>query len=48
MTPMEAMEIMSGALNILYEELDEEDFEIYEKAENILYIFVREHSKEEK
>ena len=48
MTPMEAMEIMSGALNLLYEELDEEDFKIYEKAENILYIFVREHSKEEK
>ena len=48
MTPMEAMEIISGALNLLYEELEYEDFEIYEKAENILYIFVREHSKEEK
>lgn len=48
MTPMEAMEIISGALNLLFEELDEEDFEIYEKAENILYLFVREHSKEEK
>lgn len=48
MTPMEAMEIISGALNLLYEELDEEDFKIYEKAENILYLFVNEHSKEEK
>ena len=48
MTPMEAMEIISGALNFLYEELEEEDFEIYEKAESILYNFVKEYSKEEK
>ena len=47
MTPMEAMEIISGALNFIYEELDEEEFKIYEKAENILYLFVKEHSKEE-